>query len=380
MSKNSANIDYQSLMKKALVELREMKSKLNALESAKTESIAIVGMGCRLPGGHDNPEAFWQLLRNGEIAVSEVPSDRWDINAYYDPNPNTPGKICTRYGGFINQLQEFDTQFFGISPREAVSLDPQQRLLLEVAWEALENASISPQQLAGSQTGVFIGICHNDYLHQLLDREPTEIDAYMATGNSHSVASGRLSYFLGLHGPSIAVDTACSSSLVAIHLACQSLRNQESHLAITGGVNILLSPEISINFSRANMLTSDNHCKTFDLDADGIVRSEGCGIIILKRLSDALADGDNILALIRGSAVNHDGRSSGLTVPNRRLQQAVISQALNNSRVKPNEVSYVEAHGTGTPLGDPIEVRALGTVLGEGRSSEQPLLIGSVKT
>ncbi|MCF2150415.1 Polyketide synthase [Desmonostoc muscorum LEGE 12446] len=380
MSENSVNTDRQSLMKKALLELKEMKSQLAAVEKAKKEPIAIVGMGCRFPGDANNPEAFWQLLCDGVDAVTEVPANRWDINALYDPNPDTPGKMYTRYGGFLRQLEEFDAQFFGISPKEAVSLDPQQRLLLEVTWEALENASIKPAQLLGTQTGVFIGITGNDYLQRLLTRSATEIDAYQGTGNTHSVAAGRLSYILGLTGPSLAVDTACSSSLVAVHLACQSLRHQESDLAIAGGVNLLLSSEVSINLSKARMLSSDGRCKTFDTKADGYVRSEGCGVIILKRLCDAIKDKDQILALIRGSAVNQDGRSSGLTVPNGPAQQAVIRQALENGGVEPTEVSYLEAHGTGTSLGDPIEVGALEAVFGKNRPKDQPLTIGSLKT
>ncbi|MHC5598559.1 MAG: type I polyketide synthase [Nostoc sp.] len=380
MSENSVNTDRQALMKNALLELKEMKSQLAAVEKAKKEPIAIVGMGCRFPGDANNPEAFWQILRDGVDAVTEVPANRWDINALYDPNPDTPGKIYTRYGGFLRQLEEFDAEFFGISPKEAVSLDPQQRLLLEVSWEALENASIKPAQLAGTQTGVFIGITGNDYLQRLLTRPATEIDAYQATGNTHSVAAGRLSYILGLTGPSLAVDTACSSSLVAVHLACQSLRHQESDLAIAAGVNLLLSSEISINLSKARMLSPDGRCKTFDAKADGYVRSEGCGVIILKRLSDAIKDKDRILALIRGSAVNQDGRSSGLTAPNGPAQQAVIRQALENGGVEAAEVSYLEAHGTGTSLGDPIEVGALQAVFGKNRPKDQPLTLGSLKT
>ncbi|MEM7581236.1 MAG: polyketide synthase, partial [Cyanobacteria bacterium P01_A01_bin.80] len=370
--------DYRALMQKALHELKEMRAKLQALETAKTEPIAIIGMGCRFPGA-DNPQAFWELLSNGIDAISEVPADRWDINAYFDNDAETPGKINTRYGGFVKQLYEFDAAFFGISPREAVSLDPQQRLLMEVSWEALENAGIIPT-IQGSKTGVFVGISSNDYSQQLLTREVTEIDAYLATGNSHSTAAGRLSYTLGLTGPSIAVDTACSSSLVAVHLACQSLRNKECDTALVGGVNRLISPEFSINFSKAKMLAADGRCKTFDTAADGFVRGEGCGIIILKRLSDAIADGNPILALIRGSAVNQDGRSSGLTVPNGLSQQAVISQALQNSNIKPSQIDYIEAHGTGTSLGDPIEINALGSVFGKYYSADNPLKIGSVKT
>ncbi|MUG94287.1 SDR family NAD(P)-dependent oxidoreductase [Scytonema sp. UIC 10036] len=380
MTENSVNTDRQSLMKKALLELKEMKSQLEAVERTKKEPIALVGVGCRFPGGVLNPEAFWQLLRDGVDAVTEVPANRWDINALYDPNPETPGKMYTRYGGFISQLEDFDAQFFGIAPREAVSLDPQQRMLLEVSWEAIESANISPAQLLGSQTGVFIGISAIDYLHRLLTREATEFDAYHATGNAHSIAAGRLSYILGLTGPSIAVDTACSSSLVAVHLACQSLRNHECNLALAGGVNLLLSSEISINFSKARMLSPDGRCKTFDAKADGYVRGEGCGVIILKRLSDAIKDNDRILALIRGSAVNQDGRSSGLTVPNGSMQQAVIRQALKNGGVEASEVSYIEAHGTGTALGDPIEVEALTAVFGKNRSQDQPLTVGSLKT
>ncbi|MDJ0597117.1 MAG: polyketide synthase, partial [Pleurocapsa sp. MO_226.B13] len=373
-------IDYQALMKQALLELKQMRAKLKVLESAKTEPIAIVGLGCRFPGGANNPEAFWQLLRDGVDAISEVPSDRWNLDAYYDPNPDTPGKMYTRYGGFVEGLEEFDSQFFNISPKEAASLDPQQRMLLEVSWEALENAGLASDRLTGSSTGVFIGICSNDYSQRLLNRDPAEIDAYIGTGNCHSVASGRLSYFLGLNGPSLAVDTACSSSLVAVHLAIASLRNRECNLALAGGVNQLLAPEVTINFSKARMLSRDGRCKTFDASADGYIRAEGCGVIVLKRLSEALKDGDRILAQIRGSAIDHDGRSSGLTVPNGPSQQAVIRQALKNAGVRPEEVSYIEAHGTGTSLGDPIEVGALGGVFAKNRSPEASLAIGSVKT
>jgi acyl transferase domain-containing protein len=365
--------------KRALLALKQMQSKLEALEKANNEPIAIVGIGCRFPSQCDRPEDFWQLLIEGKSGITEVPSDRWDIEAYYNPDATTPGKMYSRYGGFVPHLQDFDAQFFRISPREAVSLDPQQRLLLEVSWEALERAGIAPKRLTGTQTGVFVGICGNDYWHRLLTKNTSEIDAYLATGNAHSMASGRLSYILGLTGPSISVDTACSSSLVAVHLAISSLRNRECDLAISAGVNRILLPEVSINFSKARMLTSGRHCKTFDAAADGFVRAEGCGAIVLKRLSDAASDGNNILAIILGSAVNHDGRSSGLTVPNGPAQQAVIRQALERSKIAPHQVSYIETHGTGTALGDPIEVGALGAVFGENRSVA-PLMLGSVKT
>jgi malonyl CoA-acyl carrier protein transacylase len=361
-------------------ELNGSKAGFEVIEKSQKEPLAIVGMACRFPGGANSPEAFWELLCNGVDAISEVPPNRWDINAYYDPDPDAPGKMYARYGGFVNQIEEFDAQFFGISPREALSLDPQQRLLLEVSWEALENAAIEPRTLVGSQTGVFVGMTTNDYLQRLFNRRITQIDAYEGTGNIHCVAAGRLSYILGLTGPSMAVDTACSSSLVTVHLALASLRNHECNLALVGGVNLLLAPEFSINLSKARMLAPDGHCKAFDASADGYVRAEGCGMIVLKRLSDAIKDKDRILATIRGSAVNQDGRSSGLTVPNGPSQQRVIRQALENSGVEPHQISYIEAHGTGTSLGDPIEVRSLAQVFGNYRSKDQPLTIASVKT
>ncbi|WP_424097227.1 SDR family NAD(P)-dependent oxidoreductase [Moorena producens] len=379
--KNLSNeIQELTPLQRSFLVIEQLQSKLDKYERYSKEPIAIIGMGCRFPGGADNPESFWTLLSQGIDAISEIPSERWNIEQYYDPNPETPGKMYTRYGGFVGQLQEFDSHFFNIAPIEAISLDPQQRLLLEVSWEALEHGAYAPQQLAKTQTGVFLGICSNDYLQRLTSRDLTEIDAYLAQGNAHSTATGRLSHFLGLTGPSIAVDTACSSSLVSLHLACASLRNRECNLALAGGVNRIISPEYSINFSRARMLSVDGRCKTFDAGADGFVRGEGCGVVVLKRFSDAVADGDNILAVIRGTAINQDGHTSGLTVPNGPSQESVIRQALTNSGVKPEQVSYIEAHGTGTSLGDPIEVTALGNVFGESHSSQQPLIIGSLKT
>lgn len=366
--------------KRALLALEQMQAKLEALENRQHEPIAIIGMGCRFPGGVENPDEFWQLLEGGIDAIAPVPQDRWNPDEYYHPDPDTPGKICTKYGGFVGNLQNFDAQFFRISPREAVSLDPQQRLLLEVCWESFENAGLAVDRFSGSKTGVFVGICANDYWHRLLSRGDTEIDAYVATGNSHSVAAGRISYSFGFTGPSLSVDTACSSSLVAVHYACQSLRNRDCDLAIAAGVNRILSPQMSVNFSRAKMLSPEGRCKTFDASANGFVRGEGCGAIVLKRLSDAIASDDNILAVIRGSAVNHDGRSSGLTVPNGPAQQAVIRQALENARIQPQQVSYIEAHGTGTALGDPIEVGALNAVYGAGRGDRDPLIVASAKT
>ena len=360
--------------KKALLALKQMQSKLEALEQAKHEPIAIVGIGCRFPGA-DNPEEFWQLLQNGKDAIVETPAERWDKSDYY-AQPSTSAKICTTYGGFVPHLKEFDASFFRIAPREAASLDPQQRLLLEVSWEALENAAIPADKVRGSQTGVFIGVSAIDYWHQLLSRNKTEIDAYLTTGNTHSLASGRISHFFDFTGTSISLDTACSSSLVAVHLAIKSLRDRECNMALAGGVNRLISPKISINFSQAKMLSPDGRCKTFDASANGFVRSEGCGIVVLKRLSDAIADGDNIRAILLGSATNQDGRTSSITTPNSLSQQAVIKQALANSKVEPSQVSYLETHGTGTSLGDAIELEALSKVF---QDNEQ-LILGALKT
>ncbi|MCC6456162.1 MAG: acyltransferase domain-containing protein, partial [Caldilineaceae bacterium] len=349
-------------------------------QESANEAIAIVGAGLRFPGRANDLASFWSLLHNGVDAIVDIPADRWDMEAYYDPTPLTPGKMSTREGGFLENIDLFDPRFFGIAPREAVQMDPQQRLLLEVSWEALEHAGFAPDQLKGSQTGVFIGISGSDYARIAAD-DLRNLDAYMATGNTLSVAAGRLSYVLGLQGPNMAIDTACSSSLVAIHLACQSLRSGESNLALAGGVNLILSPEGNISFSQAsNMMAGNDRCKTFDAAADGYVRGEGCGVVVLKRLSEAVADGDNVLAVIRGSAINQDGRSNGLTAPNGPAQEAVIRRALVNAGLEPQSISYVEAHGTGTPLGDPIEVQALAAVYGEGREPSAPLAIGSVKT
>lgn len=366
-------------LQKAVIALKEARNKIEALERQKNEPIAIIGMGCRFPGGANSPEAFWELLSRGKEVIVPVPSQRWDAEAYYDENPDLPNKTYARYGGFIDAVDQFDPQFFGMTPREAIALDPQQRLLLEVSWEALENAGIAPQKLTGTQTGVFVGIGLDDYAKRQI-KQQIPIDAYTGSGNAFCFASGRLSYFLGLQGPSLAIDTACSTSLVTVHLACQSLRNRESNLALAGGVSLMLSPEVTLYLSKTRALSPDGRCKTFDKDANGYVRGEGCGMVVLKRFSDAISDGDNILGVIRGSAVNQDGPSSGLTVPNGAAQMAVIRQALENAKVKPEQISYLEAHGTGTALGDPIEVRGINNVLCKDRSTDNPLMVGSVKT
>ncbi|WP_175728903.1 non-ribosomal peptide synthetase/type I polyketide synthase [Burkholderia ambifaria] len=366
-------------LKAALDELRLRRAEIAALRSDRNEPIAVIGMACRFPGRSDTPSAFWQLLDHARDAVAEVPGERWDIERYYDPDPSTPGKMATRHGAFLERVDEFDAAFFGIAPREATYLDPQQRLLLEVAWEALENAHLPPERFRQSATGVYVGITCFDHAIQV-SNAATPSSSYAGTGSALNMAAGRLSFVLGLTGPSMAIDTACSSSLVCLHLACESLRSRESNMALAGGVNLMLSPEVMVSFSQARMLSPDGRCKTFDAAADGYVRGEGCGMVVLKRLSDALADGDRVLGIVRGTAVDQGGAGGGLTVPSRDSQERVIRRALNQAGLVPGDISYVEAHGTGTSLGDPIEVEALAGVYGPGREAAEPLVIGSVKT
>lgn len=366
-------------LQRALVAVKDMRARLEAVEAARREPIAIIGLACRLPGAV-SPQAFWQQLHGGVDAIRPVPAERWNVDACFDARPGTPGKMYTRDGGFLDNVDRFDAAFFRISPREAISLDPQQRLLLEVAWEAFERAGLTLHDLAASQTGVFVGITTNDYAQLLRRGGDAYLDSYFATGNALNAAAGRLAYFFGLHGPCMAIDSACSSSLTALHLACQSLRAHESDLALVGGVNLILTPDAYIAMCQARTIAPDGRCKTFDARADGYVRGEGCVALVLKRLYDAERDGDPIQALIRGSAVQQDGHSGGLTVPNGAAQQVLLRRALANAGVAPAQVSYVEAHGTGTTLGDPIEIHALGAVLGENRPPEHPLLIGAVKT
>ncbi|WP_017328303.1 type I polyketide synthase [Synechococcus sp. PCC 7336] len=339
------------------------------------KAIAIIGLGCRFPGAN-SPEAFWQLLQEGRSAIASAANERWRIGDRVLAELDPKTREAIQWGGFLDSVDEFDPQFFGISPREAAAMDPQQRLLMEVTWEALENAGRVPTALAGSKTGVFIGISNGDYAHL----NPGNCGPYVGTGNAFSIAANRLSYHLDLRGPSLAIDTACSSSLVAVHQASQSLRSGESDLAIAGGVSLMLTPNLTIAFARAGMLAADGRCKTFDAEADGYVRGEGCGVVILKRLQDAVRDGDPIVATLRGSAIVQDGRSNGLTAPNGLSQAATIRQALNNAAIDPKLIDYVEAHGTGTSLGDPIEMEALQAVLGTGREQAIPCWVGSVKT
>ncbi|HYO54310.1 type I polyketide synthase [Archangium sp.] len=357
----------------------DLKSRLDALEGARSEPVAIIGMGCRFPGGGNDPESYWNLLCNGVDAVTEVPPSRWTREDMARLDPEALEKLGARWGAFIEQVDRFDADFFGISPREAHRMDPQQRILLEVAWEALERAGQDMTRLAGSRTGVFVGLYSDDYA-LLQMGNPSARDASSVTGTLNCVVSGRLSYLLDFQGPCLVVDTACSSSLVALHLASQSLRNQECSMALACGVNLILSPHSSSRVSRAQALAPDGRCKTFDARGNGFVRGEGCGVVVLKRLSDALAAGDPILALVRGSAVNQDGKSAGLTAPNVLAQQALIRQALQSAGLEPSDIDCVEAHGTGTSLGDPIEMEALKEVYGRGRSAQQPLVVGAAKT
>ncbi|MCG8639313.1 MAG: acyltransferase domain-containing protein, partial [Desulfobacterales bacterium] len=341
------------------------------------QPVAVVGLGLRFPGGSNTPDAFWRFLKDGKDAISRVPGERWDLDDHLDTDPEVPGKMTTPWGGFLADVDQFDPGFFGISPREARGIDPQQRLVLEVGWEALEDAGIDPSTLRGGNAGVFVGISGSDY-GRLLFRDERRLDLYSGTGMSTAVAANRLSYFLGLRGPSISLDTACSSSLVTVDLACKHLKDGTCDLALAGGVNLILSPEMTIVFSKAGLMAGDGRCKTFDASADGYVRSEGCGMVALKRLSSAIQDNNRIYGVIRGSHVNQDGESNGLTVPNGMAQEMLIRSSLEQAGVHPGEVGYAETHGTGTIIGDPIEVRSLGRVLGKER--KDPLVMGSVKT
>jgi phthiocerol/phenolphthiocerol synthesis type-I polyketide synthase E len=343
---------------------------------ARAEPVAVVGMGCRFPGDVHGLDSYWQLLVEGRDAITEVPTDRWDAHSLYDPDPSTPGRMNTKWGGFLSDIADFDAEFFGITPREAEAMDPQQRLLLEVTWEALEHAGIAPDSLSETRTAVMMGVYYNEYRFELAANSEF-IGRYWATGNAHSVTVGRISYLLGLRGPAMAIDTACSSSLVAVHEACQSLRMRESDVALAGGVSLILRPETQLALSAWGMFSPHGKCRSFDAGADGFVRGEGCGVVVLKRLTDAVRDGDRVLAVVRGSAINQDGRSNGLTAPNASSQCDLIKAALRNADVTAGSVSYVETHGTGTTLGDPIEFDALAQIYGRG---DGECALGAVKT
>jgi acyl transferase domain-containing protein/SAM-dependent methyltransferase/acyl carrier protein len=379
-----------SPVKRALQEIRELRSKLKVADDSaalRNSPIAIVGVGMRFPGGIHDAASLWEFLASGKDAITEIPRDRWDWRQYLDSNPEAMGAMYAVRGGFLEEIDAFDADFFSISPREATMLDPQHRLLHEVAWHALEHAGVSPGGLrdfsegsaSSARTGIFVGLSNNDY-YRAAFADDQRIDAYSGSGNSPSMSAGRLAYTLGVHGPAITVDTSCSSSLVAVHLAVQSLRAGECDLALAGGVNVILGPQGHIAFSRARMLAPDGRCKTFDAAADGYVRSEGCGIIVVKRLQDAVSNNDRILAVIRGSATNHDGRSGGLTAPSSRAQAALIREAFANAGVESDAVQMIEAHGTGTSLGDPIEMEALIEVFRSRSPHAGKVSVGSIKT
>ena len=379
MSSKDGSISTASRLDPALTEVLDLKARLAALERPGSEPIAVIGMGCRFPGGADSPEQFWQVLRDGVDAVTEVPPDRWDVDASYDPDTEAPGKMVMRHGAFVEGIHDIDAQLFGLSAHLAREMDPQQKMLQEVAFRTVENASLTQEQVDGSRTGVFVGIWSIDYWHDLMARDAEDLGPF--TGVSlHSQASANISILFNLKGPSLSLDTACSASLVTIHLACQSLRTRECDMALAAGVNAIVGPKTSILLSKKQVLAPDGRCKAFDAGADGFVRGEGCGMVLLKRLADAQADGDRILAVIRGTAVTQDGRDSAPGVPNGPAQERAIRNALLDGGVRPHEVAFVEAHGTGTAVGDPIEVDAIGAAYSEGRPASDPLLIGSVKT
>ena len=350
------------------------------MNPATDQPLAIIGMSVRFPGA-DSPSEYWDLLCSGRTAIGNVPEDRWNPDRFYHPDPNNPGTTYVRTGGFLRgALDQFDAAFFGISPREAIWMDPQQRLLLEVAWETLEDAGIAPDKLAGSSTGVFVGGFTLDSL--ILQSSPfnrTRLSSHSATGSSMTMLANRLSYCFDFRGPSMSVDTACSGSLVAFHLACQSLRQGECALALAGGVNVMLVPDYWIVMSKGQFLARDGFSKTFDEAADGYARGEGAGLVLLKPLEAALADHDQIYAVVRGTAVNHDGRTNGIAAPNPDAQEALIRQVYSQARVPFDQVRYVEAHGTGTAVGDPIEASVLGKTFGAGRSGNDPCVVGSAK-
>jgi acyl transferase domain-containing protein/acyl carrier protein len=368
------------LLERARKVIRELREKLSAAEArSRSEPIAIIGLGIRLPGCGSDQKKFWQMILEGRDAVRSVPADRWDRDAFYASESQTPGKINTRAGAFLDDVRRFDAAFFDITPREATRMDPQQRIFLETAWHALEDAGLPKARIAGADTGVFVGIHNHSADYSALQFEDlAKLDAYALTGTAHDMIAGRLAYWLDLHGPAVTVNTACSSSLTAVHFAIRSLRAGDCTTAIVGGVNLLLAPGTTVGAAQLQLLSADGRCKTFDARADGMGRGEGCGVVVLKKLDAAVRDGDRVLAIIRGSAVNHDGRTNGMTAPNGLAQQRLLQAAFKDAGVEPWEIGYVEAHGTGTALGDPIEVEALAAVLSEARR-EQPCTLGAVK-
>ena len=363
---------------KILAALKRARQRIQLLENSLNEPVAIIGMACRFPGHVDTPELLWEALIAQRDCISEIPRSRWDINQYFDKEVNTKGKMYVREGGFIDNIDQFDPNFFNISSREANAIDPQQRLLLEVGWEALESAAQSPAKIYEKPVGIYIGLSRQEYTNIAYGLSPAAIDPYTGLGSFQSMAAGRLAYFLGVRGPAMVIDTACSSSLVALHQACQSLKMKECDLALAGGISIMLSPLGTIFACKMKALSPDGRCHSFDENANGYGRGEGVGIVVLKRLNDALADHDNILAVVAGSAVNHDGKSSGLTVPNGQAQRELLKQALSNAKLNPEDITYIEAHATGTFLGDPIEVNAILDIFSTPKRIS-PLYLGSIK-
>ena len=345
------------------------------------EGIAIIGIGCRFPGGVNDAESLWKLLVESREAVCEVPSDRWNIERFYDPEPGLAGKSIARRGGFLDGIDQFDPQFFGISPREAPYVDPQHRLLLETAWEAMEDAGIVLDFDRGTDLALFVGISHNDY--QVIQGTPSDfsgISPHSPTGTAHSIAANRISYCFNLRGPSVALDTACSSALTAVHMACEHIWAGHAEAALAGGVTVMITQGGFIGFSQASMLSPDGHCKAFDASANGFVRGEGAGMVVLKRLSKAIEDGDSIHAVIVGTAMNQDGHTNGISLPSAEAQARLVREACEHAGIAPSQIGFVEAHGTGTAVGDPIEAHALAEALCTDRPAEAPLAIGSVKT